>query len=148
MRHGLGKWIFSALLVLSCILLMAQAHDYIHVQVGASADPELGAIPVVKTSLTTSVNVKASVGLVYGVFALNGAASACWVQFINSSGAGTLGTGVVFSIPLPASTTQPVWLPFQPPVGGFGQGIAVGIATTAGGASACGTAGNVVVLYR
>jgi hypothetical protein len=100
-----------------------------------------------KSSVTTSVNVKASAGSVYGIYALNGAASVCWVELINSSGAGTLGTGVTFSVPLPASITQPVWIPFTYPVN-FSSGIAVGIASAAGGASGCGTAGNVVVFYQ
>jgi len=103
----------------------------------------------VKATLTTAVNVKASAGNVYGVFALNGAASTCWIQFINSAGAGTLGTGVIFSIPLPASTTQPVWVgPAPMALGNFSTGIAVGIATTATGSSACGTGGNLTVFYK
>jgi len=103
----------------------------------------------VQSSLTSSVNVKASAGNVYGVQALNGAASSCWIQFINSSGAGTLGTGVVFSVPLPASTTQPVALgPGDLALSNFTSGIAVGIATTAGGSTPCGTAGQVVVFYN
>lgn len=102
-----------------------------------------------KTTLTSSVNVKASAGNVFGVFALNGAASTCWIQFINSAGAGTLGTGVIFSIPLPASTTQPVWIgPAPQALANFSTGIAVGIATTATGASACGTGGNLTVFYK
>jgi hypothetical protein len=101
-----------------------------------------------KATVTSSVNVKASAGNVYGVFALNGAASTCWVQFINSASAGTLGTGVIFSIPLPASTTQPVYVQPAPfALSNFAAGIAVGIATTAAGAVACGTGGNLTVLY-
>jgi hypothetical protein len=101
-----------------------------------------------KASVTSSVNVKASAGNVYGLFALNGAASTCWVQFINSASAGTLGTGVIFSIPLPASITQPVYVQPAPfALSNFAAGIAVGIATTATGAVACGTAGNLTVFY-
>lgn len=100
-----------------------------------------------KATLTTSSNVKASAGNVYGAFARNGAASLCWVQFINSSGAGTLGTGVIFSVPLAASAVVHL-----PPGGlalaNFSSGIAVGIATTATGNTACGTAGDVVVFYQ
>lgn len=99
-----------------------------------------------KATLTTSTNVKASTGNVYGIFALNGAASTCWVELINSASAGTLGTAVIFSIPLPASTTQPVWITLPYPVN-FSTGIAIGIATTNGGATACGTAGNVTVFF-
>ncbi len=102
-----------------------------------------------KSAVTSSVNVKASAGNVYGVFALNGAASTCWIQFINSASAGTLGTAVILSIPLPASTTQPVYLQPAPfALANFAAGIAVGIATTATGSSACGTGGNLTVLYN
>jgi hypothetical protein len=102
-----------------------------------------------KATLTASVNVKATAGNVYGVFAMNGAASTCWIQFINSATAGTLGTGVILSVPLPASTTQPIWLnPGPLALASFSSGIAVGIATTATGASACGTGGNVDVFYQ
>jgi hypothetical protein len=102
-----------------------------------------------KATLTTAVNVKASAGNLYGVFALNGAASTCWIQFINSAGSGALGTGVVLSIPLPASTTQPIWIsPAASALANFSTGIAVGISTTATGASACGTGGNLTVVYK
>jgi len=106
-------------------------------------------VPDSKATLTASVNVKATAGNVYGVFALNGAASTCWVQFINSATAGTLGTGVIFSVPLPASTTTPVYLPPTSfPLAQFTTGIAVGIATTPTGSAACGTGGNVVTFYK
>jgi len=102
-----------------------------------------------KATLTTAVNVKASAGNVYGVFALNGAASTCWIQFLNSASTGTLGTAVIFSVPLPASTTQPVWVsPAPQALANFSTGIAVGISTTATGASACGTGGNITVFYK
>jgi hypothetical protein len=103
----------------------------------------------VQSTVTASVNVKASAGNVYGLQALNGAASTCWVQFINSAGAGTLGTGVIFAIPLPASTTQPVAVgPGDIALANFSSGIAVGIATTANGAVACGTGGNLTIFYQ
>ncbi len=102
-----------------------------------------------KSAVTASVNVKASAGNVYGVLALNGAASTCWLQFINSATAGTLGTSVIFSVPLPASITQPVYVQPAPfALSNFSSGIAVGIATTATGSSACGTAGNLTVFYK
>lgn len=102
-----------------------------------------------KATVTSSVNVKASAGNVYGVLAMNGAASTCWVQFINSAGAGTLGSGVIFAVPLPASTTQPTWIGPSPiALANFSTGIAVGIATTATGSSACGTGGNLTVFFQ
>lgn len=104
---------------------------------------------VALSTITTSVNVKASAGNVYGVLVLNGAASTCWVQFINSAGAGTLGTAVLMSVPLPASTTQPTYVQPAPfALSNHSTGIAVGIATTATGAVACGTGGNLTVFYK
>jgi hypothetical protein len=79
--------------------------------------------------------------------ALNGAASTCWVEFVNSAGAGTLGTAPIFSVPLPASTTQPIWITLPFPVA-FSTGIAVGIATLVNGSVACGTGGNLTVFYN
>jgi hypothetical protein len=103
--------------------------------------------PFANAALTTSVNVKASAGNVYGVFAVNGAASVCWVQFINSAGAGTLGTGAVFSVPMPASGVISI-SPASMALANFGTGIAVGVSTTNNGAVACGTAGSVDVFYK
>lgn len=101
----------------------------------------------IKTSLTTSVNVKASAGNVYGMSVANGAAAICYVQMIDSAGTGTLGTGVIFAIALPVSGTVSI-----PPgvfaLGNFPTGIAVGIASTANTNSACGTAGNITVFYK
>lgn len=121
--------------------------------VDAIVTPQIAAssalTPTTFATLTTSTNVKTSPGNVYGVYALNGAASTCWIQFINSAGAGTLGTGVIFSVPLPASTTQSVYLQPSPlALANFSTGIAVGIATTQTGNVACGTAGTVVVFSR
>lgn len=97
---------------------------------------------------TTGTNVKASAGNLYGVFAINGIASVCWVQFVNSATGGTLGTASIVSFPLPASTTQPIWIPLTYPVN-FSTGIAVGVSTTAGGATACGTTGaSITVIYK
>lgn len=101
----------------------------------------------ISASVTNSVNVKASPGSVYGFSIANGAATVCYAQFINSAGAGTLGTGVVFAIALPGSSVvnfPPDWYS----LGNFSAGIAVGIATTPNTNSACGTAGNVTTFYK
>lgn len=102
-----------------------------------------------QSALTTPAVVKTSGGNVFGMYALNGAASTCWVQLSNSASSPTLGTGVVFSIPLPASTTQPLYLtPSMLALGNFSTGISVGIATTATGSTPCGSGGNLVVFYE
>lgn len=99
----------------------------------------------VEATLTTSVNVKASSGNVYGL-AANGGAAGCWIQFINSASAGSLGTGVVFSIPLVGSAITVG--PGDIALSNFTSGIAVGVASTQTGSSACGTAGNITVFYQ
>jgi len=147
-----ASWKAFSLMIALCLAMLLLAatppSQHMHVQVGATTDAQIGAASVIKTNVTASVNVKASFGNLYGLYVLNGAASTCYVQVINSASAGTIGTNVVAAFPLPASTTTPVYLPFEPPVGGFTNGIAVGIATTANGSTPCGTGGNVTVLYQ
>jgi hypothetical protein len=105
--------------------------------------------PSVQASLTTPVVVKAGAGDVFGVYALNGAITTCWVQFINAASSPVLGTNVVFSIPLPASVSQPVYVsPGAFALANFPAGISVGIATTATGSTPCGTAGNLTAFYE
>jgi hypothetical protein len=101
----------------------------------------------VQAGITTSVNVKASTGNVYGVSVQNAAATVCWVQFINSAGAGALGTGVIFAVAVPATSVVNLG-PGDIALGNFSTGIAVGLATTNNGATACGTAGNLTVFYE
>lgn len=102
-----------------------------------------------KAALTTAVVVKASSGNLYGAYALNGAASTCWLQFLNASASPALGTSVILAVPLPASATQPVYIvPTEIALANFTTGISVGIATTAAGSTACGTGGNVVIEYE
>jgi len=98
-------------------------------------------------TLTASASVKASAGNVYGVFAVNGAASVCWLECVNSATAGTLGTAVIFSAPIPASGILSL-PPSTHALGNFSTGIACGIASAVDGASACGTAGNVSIFYK
>jgi len=132
------------LLLLSAIAVVAYSQT---VKVTASADPNLGLTAGSKSAVTTAVNVKASAGNVYGVFFLNGAVAGCWLELIDNSGNGTLGTGVVVSLPMASSGSQ--LLTFNPPIGPFVSGIAVGSASAVGGASACGTAATgVTVLYK
>jgi hypothetical protein len=136
---------FATWLTLLCVIAaVAYAQT---VKLTASADSSLGLVAVSKAAVTTAVSAKTSAGNVYGVFFLNGAVAGCWLELINSSGAGTLGTGVVVNIPMASAGTQ--LLMFDPPIGPFTSGIAVGSASAVGGASACGTATTgVTILYR
>jgi hypothetical protein len=102
-------------------------------------------------AVTTSVNVKASAGNIYGYQVVNGSASVCYLQFINSAGAGTLGTGFTFSVAVPGSGVNGgVFGPFIFPVSQQTQatGIAVGLSTTQNGSTACGSSGIVTVWYK
>lgn len=100
----------------------------------------------VKATVTASVNVKASAGNVYGLSVANGAAAVCWVQFINSAGAGTLGTGVIFSIALPTSGVVTI-PPGMFALSNFSAGIAVGVASSTNSSTACGTGANLTVFF-
>jgi len=83
-------------------------------------------------TVTTAVVVKASAGNVYGLSVANGAATVCWVQFLNASSAPTLGTAIVFAVALPASGVVTI-----PPgtfaLGNFSAGISMGIGLAATG---------------
>ena len=99
------------------------------------------------STTTTGTNIKSTAGNLYGVFAINGVASTCWLQFMNSGAGGTLGTAAIVSFPLPASTTQPIWIPLPFPIA-FSTGIAIGTSTLVNGSVACGTATAVMVQYK
>lgn len=118
------------------------------VTVAPSTDTAAGGLTATsKATVTSSVSVKTSAGLLYGVFVMNGAVATCWLELINSASAGTLGTAVIMNIPMASAGLQ--YLQFSPPIGGFTSGIAVGSASAVGGASACGTAvTGVTVIYK
>ena len=99
------------------------------------------------TSVTTSQNVKASAGTIYAISYQNGAASVCWVQCVDSSGAGTLGTSTIFNYPMAASSTGSFNIGDIPSAKST-TGLACGFSTAASGASACGTAGTLIVMYK
>lgn len=99
------------------------------------------------TGLTTAVVVKAAAGNLYGFTANNGAASVCFVEFINAAAGPTLGTAAVFSVAIPA-TSSVIFPVGAIPIANFATGISVGLSTTYNGAAACGTAGNVFPIYK
>ena len=110
-----------------------------------------GLKPSVQTSLTTAVVVKSSVGNVYAMQVLNGSASTCYLEFMNSNTSPSLGTAAAFSIIVPGSGTNGglVFIPqgfFS--YESFTTGISVGMATTYNGSSACGTAAIATIWYE
>lgn len=103
--------------------------------------------PSAKATLTTAVVVKASAGNVYGFSVTNGAASVCWIEFMNASASPVLGTAAIFSVALPASGTVNMG-PGDFALANFSTGISVGIATLVNGSTACGTAGNATIFFK
>jgi hypothetical protein len=102
--------------------------------------------PSPQSALTTAVVVKASAGNIYGFQVTNGAASVCYLEFINAASAPSLGTAAVYSFAVPASGTLTL------PPGSFalsrnGTGISVGMATAYNGSTQCGTAATGVIFY-
>jgi hypothetical protein len=100
-----------------------------------------------ESALTTAVVVKASSGILYGFQVTNGAASVCYLEFINAASSPTLGTAATYSFAVPASGTLTV------PIGmlamsSYTTGVSVGMATTYNGATACGTAATAVIFYK
>jgi hypothetical protein len=100
-----------------------------------------------QSSLTTAVAIKASAGNLYAFQVTNGAATACYLEFINAASGPTLGTGAVYSFYVAGSGS----LTFSPGslgLSNFSTGISVGMATTYNGSSACGTAATAVIFYQ
>jgi len=99
------------------------------------------------TNLTTPAIVGSpSTHDLYGYILTNGAASTCYAEFIAGQNP-VLGQNVAFSIPVAATSTI-VATPTGMKWGTFGGGLAVGLATTSGGNTACGSAGSAVVFYE
>jgi hypothetical protein len=94
----------------------------------------------------TVANVKTSQGNVYGVSVANPNASTIFLQFYNTAGTPTLGTGVVWFLAIPASTTLNI-PPGLVPLANLATGIGIGAATTATGGTAPGTAPSVTIFY-
>ena len=95
-------------------------------------------------TLTTAVAVKASAGNLYGVIVSGTAGN--FVQFLNIASAPTLGTGALFSIPIPSGGVLVV-MPGSIGIANFTTGISVGISTTYNGASA-GSSASVAMFYK
>lgn len=95
----------------------------------------------------TTTNVKAGPGQVYGVSCSNPNASACFLQFYNTSGSPTCGSAVVWSLALPASGTLNA-IPNGMALAAHSSGIATCAGTTATGASACASAVACTIFYR
>jgi hypothetical protein len=91
--------------------------------------------------------VKASAGNWAGMYVQNNVAAVTWIQFFNSTSTPTLGTSVVFAIPVAASAALYIW-PGMFALYNFSTGIAWGAATTYAGASAPATAPTGACWYK
>lgn len=94
--------------------------------------------------------VKASAGSVYGFSIMNNVAAVTWIQFFNSTSTPTLGTSVVWAVPVPggAGTGLLILMPGDFAIANFTTGIAWGAATAIAGASAPATAPQGVAFYK
>lgn len=94
----------------------------------------------------TVANVKASAGNVYGITVVNKIASVIYLQFYNTAGTPTLGTGVTWWIPIAASATV-IIAPHPLALGNFTTGIGIGASTTPTSTGTPGTAPDVTIWY-
>jgi len=95
----------------------------------------------------TVQTVKGSAGTLGGWFILNSAATVCYVQFFDTTGAVTLGTTTpTFSLGLPAGAAANI--PATRPGIAFSSGLKIAATTTRAGSTACGTGVDVNLWYK
>ena len=142
--HYLG-----ALLVIVCLIAVLQAQQntssplqVLHVTSSSNSTV------VSQKSITanTAQSIDASPGNVYGWSLYNANSSVCYLQFYNTSGTPTCGTSVIWSFPIPASSTSTVVPPYALYNHSTGIGFCAG--TTATGSTACTTALSGTLLYK
>jgi hypothetical protein len=94
--------------------------------------------------------VKGSAGNLFGILAVNQVAAVTWLQFFNATTTPTLGTSVVWAIPIPAGagTGILIMMPGDFALANFTTGIAWGAATAPAGASAPATAPTGMCFYK
>lgn len=97
------------------------------------------------TTLSTA-NVKASAGNVYGCTVNNKSSAVMYLQFYNTAGTPTLGTGVQWWVPINAGEVYRL-PPGTLALGNFTTGIGIGAATSATGSAAPSVAPDVTIWY-
>jgi hypothetical protein len=97
-------------------------------------------------ALTSTANVKASPGNVYGCTVNNKSSAVMYLQFYNTAGTPTLGTGVQWWIPINAGEVYRL-PPGTLALGNFTTGIGIGAATSAQGSAAPSVAPDVTIWY-
>jgi len=112
-----------------------------------NASAPVTATCLVGTAVALGVkNIKASPGSVYGLLVANKASTIIYLQFYNTAGTPTLGTGVVWWVPIAVGATLAV-----PPtifaMGSFSTGIGIGAATSAIGSGIPAVAPDVLIWY-
>ena len=109
-----------------------------------------GCSTAVSQALTTTINVKASAGQLYGYTLSNPNASVVYVTFYNTATTpGTIGatTNLVLEIMIPAGSTANVSFPDSAAIA-FSSGIAIAVATTATGNTAPATGITTTTIYK
>jgi hypothetical protein len=107
-----------------------------------------GLTTAISQALTTTINVKASAGQIYGYAYSNPNASVAYVEYYNTATTpGTIGatTNLVYEMMIPAGAAANVSLPIGI---ACSSGIAVAVATTATGAVAPGTGLTITTFYK
>lgn len=104
------------------------------------------ACSVKNAAALTVLNVKASAGNVYGLTVVNKVASVIYLQFYNTAGTPTLGTSVVWWIPIAASATL-VIAPGALALNNFATGIGIGASTTPTSTGTPATAPDASIFY-
>lgn len=103
--------------------------------------------PLTVSGLTVS-NIKTSAGNLYTICVTNPNASVIYIQFYNTTGTPTLGTSVVWSLPIAASSTVTISSGSALALANFTTGIGVGAATTATGSTAPGSAPSITAFFN
>ena len=96
-------------------------------------------ISVIKTNVTSPVNIKSTPGIIGAIHVDNSGSTAnAFVQLIDASGAGTLGTNVIDVITILAGDAGGIVYP-MPGVYASNSGLSVGVSTTFNGSTVIGT---------
>lgn len=99
------------------------------------------------TSTSTYTNVKATGGNFYGADYNNPNTAVCWLQFYNSV-APTVGTSVIFAIPLYSNGTNGAGYDRPPFPVNFSTAISIATTTTATGSTECSTGIGLTIYYQ
>ena len=118
-------------------------------QLNPNASATSAVVPFSPTAGIAVAVIKATPGNLFGITVCNQVAAVTYLQFFNATATPTLGTSVLFSIPIPAGagTGTLIIPPSAFALANFSAGIAIGAATTATGSTAPATAPTGTIFY-